>query len=311
MDCLLVEDEALVAEPLVRGLERAGLRVEWVTSVAGAVAAILRKRPDVALLDVLLRQPGGRPAQSGLDVGRELRRCGHSTPIVVMTGFPTFDNGVAIGRLDVVAVFEKARGLKPIVEACVAAAAAAAAAEAQGPILIARERLNRVDVERVGASDLMSAILLGAVGDPDLTIRQCIAISRELLFLASTQHVDKGRLHDALSTPALYHDQNVNCMLEVLASGPVDRNDALANFLGVSVRTMRKLLKDVVGKGPTEVRCLARAKRFVGKLEDQRMSIEQCADSAGYRYSRQSVGEVRRLFGRAPSEVRRLLELIR
>lgn len=51
--CLLVEDDALLVDAFKMVLEDAGAsQVEQVDTEADAIAAILRERPDVALLDV-------------------------------------------------------------------------------------------------------------------------------------------------------------------------------------------------------------------------------------------------------------------
>jgi methylphosphotriester-DNA--protein-cysteine methyltransferase len=113
-----------------------------------------------------------------------------------------------------------------------------------------------------------------------------------------------------LETPPSPGDREVDRVLAVLAAGQVASNTAAATACGRSVRTIRDILKAQTGGCTTTWRRLARGKRFVGLLVNTRNNIGQCADDlAGYRYGRESVAECRRLFGRTPTEIRRLLSL--
>lgn len=312
MDCLLVEDEPQVATLLLGRLDRVGFRVDWVTSVSAAVGALLLRPYSVVLLDIVLKPGGGRPNQDGLDVAREMRRRGIDTPFVVMTAFPTFEHGLEIGELHPAAVLEKGADPRPIVEACQAAAAAAAAAALRtsaDPIARAREDPSAIDLSRPDAADRCSAILFRAIGHRALTLFQSVALSRECEVLSRRAAVpDMLRLVDALNTPPLVGHPDVDRLLAVLASGPVASNAALSAAGGMSVRAIRELLKTHTGHGPTECRCVARGTRFVGRLVNTHDDIGHCADAAGYRYGRESVEECRRLFGRIPTEIRRLLK---
>ena len=307
VDCLLVEDEPQVATLLLGRLDRVGFRVDWVTSVSAAVGALLLRPYSVVLLDIVLKQGGGRPNQDGLDVAREMRRRGIDTPFVVMTAFPTFEHGCEAGELHPAAVLEKGADPRPIVEAC--QAAAAALRTSADPIARVREDLGAIDLSRPDAADRCSAVLFRAIGHPALTLFQSVALSRECVVLSRRAVVpDRLRLVDALNTPPLVGHPDVDRILAVLASGPVASNAALSAAGGMSVRAIRELLKTHTGHGPTECRCVARGTRFVGGLVNTHDDIGHCADAAGYRYGRQSVEECRRLFGRVPTEIRRLLK---
>jgi len=173
----------------------------------------------------------------------------------------------------------------------------------------ARAELAAVAFDRDDAADWCSAILLRAIGHPALTLPQCATLSRELVLLSKAVAPDRLRLHDMLNTPPLVGHSDVDRVLAVLGSIPIDGNPALSTACGTSVRTIREVLKTHTGNGPAEWRCLSRGKRFVGLLVNTRNNIGQCADAAAYRYGRQSVAECRRLFGRIPTEIRRLLDL--
>ena len=75
---LLVEDEPAITEPLVESLEREGFALHVAGTVADALEAAGRLRPDLILLDLML------PDGSGFDVCREVRR-GSDVPIIMLT----------------------------------------------------------------------------------------------------------------------------------------------------------------------------------------------------------------------------------
>ncbi len=76
---LVVEDDESHVLALGTGLEREGLAVTAVRDGRDAIATAERIRPDVILLDVML------PGTSGIDVCRELRARGYSTPIIIVS----------------------------------------------------------------------------------------------------------------------------------------------------------------------------------------------------------------------------------
>jgi len=64
---VLIEDEPNIAEAISFILSRAGARVKHLASGAGAEEVLLRIRPDVLVLDLML------PDRSGLEILAELR----------------------------------------------------------------------------------------------------------------------------------------------------------------------------------------------------------------------------------------------
>src|SRR5487761_1407484 len=76
---LLVEDDESHVLALTIGLERERFDVTVVTDGRDAVTTALSLRPDVILLDVML------PGISGLDVCKELRIRGFTTPIIMVS----------------------------------------------------------------------------------------------------------------------------------------------------------------------------------------------------------------------------------
>ena len=77
--CLIVEDEVLVGMDLEDALSQAGFAVRWVASPDIASALLATDRPDVVVLDIVLRD------RSCTALACELRRRG--IPIVVHSGY--------------------------------------------------------------------------------------------------------------------------------------------------------------------------------------------------------------------------------
>lgn len=65
---LVVEDEPAISEPLVTHLVREGFDAEVAATIEDATASLLRERPDIVLLDVML------PDGDGRDLCREIRK---------------------------------------------------------------------------------------------------------------------------------------------------------------------------------------------------------------------------------------------
>jgi DNA-binding response OmpR family regulator len=77
---LVVEDEADIASPLVRTLEREGYAVDQATTGREAIVAAARAEHDVVILDL------GLPDMDGLDVCRALRDAGYNGAVLILTG---------------------------------------------------------------------------------------------------------------------------------------------------------------------------------------------------------------------------------
>jgi DNA-binding response OmpR family regulator len=79
MRLLLVEDDALVADAIVRGLTLAGFTVDHADSAELARAALDTEHFDLAIVDI------GLPAADGLSLLRNLRSSGKATPVLILT----------------------------------------------------------------------------------------------------------------------------------------------------------------------------------------------------------------------------------
>ena len=76
---LVVEDDTTVSGVVAAYLDRAGLGVEVVVDGRDAVASVVRRRPDLVLLDVML------PGLGGLEVCRRVRQLHPDLPVVMLT----------------------------------------------------------------------------------------------------------------------------------------------------------------------------------------------------------------------------------
>jgi two-component system copper resistance phosphate regulon response regulator CusR len=89
MRILLVEDEPQAAMMLAKGLREQTYAVDVVGDGEQALEAALVTPYDVIVLDWML------PRKSGLDVCRELREAGLSTPVLMLTARDTVEDRVA------------------------------------------------------------------------------------------------------------------------------------------------------------------------------------------------------------------------
>jgi DNA-binding response OmpR family regulator len=79
MRILLVEDDDLVADAIVRGLTLAGFTVDHAGSAEHARAALGTEHFDLAVIDI------GLPGQDGLGLLKSLRDSGQAMPVLILT----------------------------------------------------------------------------------------------------------------------------------------------------------------------------------------------------------------------------------
>ena len=84
---LLAEDDAAIAEPLSRALQREGYAVEVATDGAAALERVRQGQVDLLVLDL------GLPGMDGLEVCRRLREM-NDVPVVMLTARDTTDDQV-------------------------------------------------------------------------------------------------------------------------------------------------------------------------------------------------------------------------
>jgi DNA-binding response OmpR family regulator len=88
MRLLIVEDEATIADFLVRGLTEQGYAVDLARDGAEALDLIAAAPADVVVLDILL------PKVDGIEVCRRMRAAGNQTPVLMLTARDSVDDRV-------------------------------------------------------------------------------------------------------------------------------------------------------------------------------------------------------------------------
>ncbi len=89
MRVLVIEDDPMIAEAVRTALEQDGYTVEHVGDGSSAAAALAASGFDIVLLDL------GLPRRSGLEVLREARRQGTTTPVIIITARDDVQSRVA------------------------------------------------------------------------------------------------------------------------------------------------------------------------------------------------------------------------
>lgn len=79
MRILLVEDDELVSDAVVRGLAQAGFTVDHAGSAEHALATLATEHFDLAVVDI------GLPGADGLSLLSALRREGRTLPVLILT----------------------------------------------------------------------------------------------------------------------------------------------------------------------------------------------------------------------------------
>jgi two-component system, OmpR family, response regulator QseB len=89
MRVLLVEDDAMIAQGVQTALRQGGFAVDWMRDGKSADNALQTSDFDVVLLDL------GLPQRDGIEVLRELRKRGDSTPVIIVTARDEVQHRVA------------------------------------------------------------------------------------------------------------------------------------------------------------------------------------------------------------------------
>lgn len=79
MRVLIVEDEKKIAAAIKKGLEQESFAVDVVHDGESGLAEMLNEDFDVVILDIML------PKKDGIEVLKEIRKKGKSTPILILT----------------------------------------------------------------------------------------------------------------------------------------------------------------------------------------------------------------------------------
>jgi DNA-binding response OmpR family regulator len=88
MRILLVEDDEMVADAVVRGLSLAGFTVDRAASGELARTALQSEHFDLSIVDI------GLPGVDGLTLLKSMRDRGHTTPVLILTAHYTLQDKV-------------------------------------------------------------------------------------------------------------------------------------------------------------------------------------------------------------------------
>jgi DNA-binding response OmpR family regulator len=178
---LLVEDDDLVADAILRGLTAASYAVHRVSSAEAAQAAIASEEFALAVIDV------GLPGADGLTLVRRLRSAGKSLPTLILTARCTLTDKVKaldLGADDFLS--------KPFEAAELAARCRALMRRSSGA-LNGIIKLNRMSVDLLGKQLRINDV------DVELTAREWLVL--ECLVRRVGLIVSKERLLQAVSGP--------------------------------------------------------------------------------------------------------------
>jgi DNA-binding response OmpR family regulator len=89
MRVLLVEDDEMIGQGLHTALRQSSFAVDWMRDGKSAGAALQSSHFDLVLLDL------GLPHRDGIDVLRELRKRGNSTPVIILTARDEIQHRIA------------------------------------------------------------------------------------------------------------------------------------------------------------------------------------------------------------------------
>lgn len=88
MRLLLVEDDDMIAEPVLEAMRRAGYAIDWAQDGRAAELSLGNGVYDLVLLDL------GLPKKDGIDVLRGYRNQGGAAPVIILTARDAVDDRI-------------------------------------------------------------------------------------------------------------------------------------------------------------------------------------------------------------------------
>lgn len=214
MRILIAEDDATLADGLLRALRAAGYAVDVVTDGAAADSALTTQSFDLLILDL------GLPRLSGLDVLRRLRARQSGLPVLVLTAADDVDSRV--------------RGLDLGADDYMAKPFALSELEARVRALTRRAAGGAANLLRVGALTLDTAGHVAFMNDQPLELSARELSLLEVLLKRAGRLVSKEQLVDHLCE---WGDELSNNAIEVY----VHRLRRKLEVGGVRIVTVRGL----------------------------------------------------------------------
>src|SRR5262245_33458276 len=107
---LIIDDEPSILHAFRRAFRDPALTLETASSAAEGVELVLKRRPDVVILDIHL------PDQSGMDAFRRIKQIDARIPVVFITGHGTTDTAIEAMKLGAYDYLLKPLELAPLRE---------------------------------------------------------------------------------------------------------------------------------------------------------------------------------------------------
>lgn len=89
MRILVVEDDHLLGDGIIRALTRAGEAADWLTNAEDALHSLQVEHFDCLILDL------GLPGMDGLSLLRQLRKAGNALPVLILTARDAIEDRIA------------------------------------------------------------------------------------------------------------------------------------------------------------------------------------------------------------------------
>jgi DNA-binding NtrC family response regulator len=98
---LIVDDELEICRSLSELLQESGFQAFFTTEAQEALALLQKSQPDLLLLDVRM------PELGGIDLLKIIKEQQHDIPVIMITGFPSFQTAVTAMRYGAINIFPK------------------------------------------------------------------------------------------------------------------------------------------------------------------------------------------------------------
>lgn len=98
---LIVDDELEICRSLRELLQESGFQAFFTTEAQEALALMQKSQPDLLLLDVRM------PELGGIDLLKIIKEQQHDIPVIMITGFPSFQTAVTAMRYGAINIFPK------------------------------------------------------------------------------------------------------------------------------------------------------------------------------------------------------------
>jgi CheY-like chemotaxis protein/AraC-like DNA-binding protein len=304
-------------------LERAGLAVTCAFTGAEGLALARSRAFAVIVLDLML------PDIAGTEVLKQLRFYGNTTPVVVLTGYPTYETARKVGAWHATAYLTKPMFGEPFV---------AAVRNAMTFV----DEWDRRPVHVVGALDRALATLASIADFPASVLAQAggMQVQRALVeilaepgaplpaFLAACRFLGRSRttstddladlacsatdaLRAALEPSVAALDPRVRDLAAQLFDRPPGRQPALtlravADAWSLTPFDATALLKREIAVDLRGLLRIARCRPALQRLVIEAEQVSQIAYSVGYEHPSQLDHDIKRLLGVTPSVFRRI-----